>query len=162
MSSSVPLTLEEKLKNLPTNPGCYLYKDVEGQIIYVGKAINLRNRVRSYFQKSANHTPKTRRLVSHIVDMDWVLTDTELEALILECNLIKKHQPKYNVRLRDDKQYPYLMLTTSEPFPRVLITRRVKQGDGNKYFGPYTNGAAVRDSVDLIYRVFPLVTCKKE
>ena len=162
MSSSVPLTLEEKLKNLPTNPGCYLYKDVEGQIIYVGKAINLRNRVRSYFQKSANHTPKTRRLVSHITDMDWVLTDTELEALILECNLIKKHQPKYNVRLRDDKQYPYLMLTTSEPFPRVLITRRVKQGDGNKYFGPYTNGAAVRESVDLIYRVFPLVTCKKE
>lgn len=162
MSSPAPLTLEEKLKNLPTNPGCYLYKDKEGQIIYVGKAINLRNRVRSYFQKSANHTPKTRKLVANIVDMDWVLTDTELEALILECNLIKKHQPKYNVRLRDDKQYPYLMLTTSEPFPRVLITRRVKQGDGNKYFGPYTNGAAVRDSVDLIYRVFPLVTCKKE
>jgi len=162
MSSPAPLTLEEKLKTLPTNPGCYLYKDRDGQIIYVGKAINLRNRVRSYFQKSANHTPKTRKLVANIADMEWILTDTELEALILECNLIKKHQPKYNVRLRDDKQYPYLMLTTSEPFPRVLITRRVRQGDGNKYFGPYTNGAAVRESLDLIYRVFPLVTCRKE
>lgn len=162
MPNPAPLTLEEKLKNLPTNPGCYLYKDRDGQIIYVGKAINLRNRVRSYFQKSANHTPKTRKLVANIVDMEWILTDTELEALILECNLIKKHQPKYNVRLRDDKQYPYLMLTTSEPFPRVLITRRVRQGDGNKYFGPYTNGAAVRESLDLIYRVFPLVTCRKE
>lgn len=162
MSSPAPLTLDEKLKTLPTNPGCYLYKDKDGQIIYVGKAINLRNRVRSYFQKSANHTPKTKKLVANIVDMEWILTDTELEALVLECNLIKKHQPKYNIRLRDDKQYPYLMLTTSEPFPRVLITRRVKQGDGNKYFGPYTHGAAVRESVDLIYRVFPLVTCKKE
>lgn len=150
-----------KLENLPTNPGCYIYKDGEGTIIYVGKAINLRNRVRSYFQKSAGHSPKTRRLVENIVDMEWIVTDTELEALILECNLIKKHRPKYNIRLRDDKHYPYLMLTTSEPFPRLLITRRVKQNDGNKYFGPFTNSHAVYSSMDLVYKLFPLVTCRK-
>ncbi len=155
------LTLAEKLKNLPTLPGCYLYKDRDGTIIYVGKAINLRNRVRSYFQKSASHTPKTKRLVANIVDMEWIVTDSELEALILECSLIKKHRPKYNVRLRDDKHYPYLMLTTSEPFPRLLITRRVKQGDGNRYFGPFTNSHAVGETMNLSYRLFPLVTCKK-
>ena len=157
----LPLTLAEKLKSLPTNPGCYLYKDSGGTIIYVGKAINLRNRVRSYFQKSANHSPKTKRLVARIVDMEWIVTDSELEALILECNLIKKHQPKYNIRLRDDKHYPYLLLTTSEPFPRLLITRRVKQGDGNRYFGPFTNSHAVSESMNLVYRLFPLVTCRK-
>ncbi|MGC4047244.1 MAG: GIY-YIG nuclease family protein [Armatimonas sp.] len=150
-----PLTLAEKLKSLPTNPGCYIYKSAEGQIIYVGKAINLRNRVRSYFQKSANHSPKTKRLVSHIVDMEWIVTDSELEALILECNLIKKHQPKYNIRLRDDKHYPYLQLTTSEPFPRLLITRRVKQDDKNRYFGPFTNSHAVSESMNLVYKLFP-------
>lgn len=156
-----PLTLAEKLKSLPTNPGCYIYKSAEGQIIYVGKAINLRNRVRSYFQKSANHSPKTKRLVSHIVDMEWIVTDSELEALILECNLIKKHQPKYNIRLRDDKHYPYLLLTTSEPFPRLLITRRVKSDDKNRYFGPFTNSHAVSESMNLVYKLFPLVTCRK-
>jgi excinuclease ABC subunit C len=161
MSSPAPLTLEEKLKSLPTHPGCYLYKDKEGTILYVGKAINLRNRVRSYFQKSASHSPKTKRLVAHIADMEWIVTDTELEALILECNLIKKHLPKYNIRLRDDKHYPYLQLTTSEPFPRLLITRKVKQGDGNQYFGPFTNSAAVGETSRLIYRLFPLVTCRK-
>nr|CAA9228403.1 Excinuclease ABC subunit C [uncultured Armatimonadetes bacterium] len=159
--SPVAMTLAQKLENLPTNPGCYLYKDKEGTILYVGKAVNLRNRVRSYFHKSADHSPKTRRLVAQIADMEWIVTDTELEALILECNLIKKHRPKYNIRLRDDKHYPYLMLTTSEPFPRVLITRRVKQGDGNKYFGPYTNSHAVYETTRLIYRLFPLVTCRK-
>jgi excinuclease ABC subunit C len=158
----VDLTLQEKLANLPTLPGCYIYKDAAGTVIYVGKAIHLRNRVRSYFQKSANHSPKTKRLVANIADMEWIVTDTELEALILECNLIKKHRPKYNVRLRDDKQYPYLILTTTEAFPRLLVTRRVKQGDGNKYFGPYTNSHAVYESMNLIYKVFPLVTCKKE
>lgn len=155
------MTLEQKLANLPTHSGCYIYKDKDGTIIYIGKAINLKNRVRSYFQKSAGHSPKTKRLVENITDMEWIVTDTELEALILECNLIKKHRPKYNIRLRDDKHYPYLMLTTSEPFPRLLITRRVKQGDGNKYFGPYTNSHAVYSSMDLIYKVFPLVTCRK-
>ena len=155
------LSLDEKLARLPTSPGCYLYKGSEGQILYVGKAVNLRNRVRSYFQKSAQHTPKTRRLVASIRDMEWVVTDSELEALILECNLIKQHQPRYNVRLRDDKHYPYLQLTTAEPFPRLMITRRVKQGDGNRYFGPFTNSHAVGETLRLVYRLFPLVTCRK-
>ena len=159
--AAADLTLEEKLRRLPTSPGCYLYKGSDGTILYVGKAVNLRNRVRSYFQKSGNHSPKTRRLVASIRDMDWVVTDTELEALILECNLIKRHQPRYNVRLRDDKHYPYLMLTTAEPFPRLMITRRVKQGDGNRYFGPFTNSHAVGETLRLVYRIFPLVTCRK-
>ena len=158
---AVAISLKEKLANLPTNSGCYIYKDAEGNIIYIGKTINLRNRVRSYFQKSANHSPKTRRLVRNIVDMEWIVTDSELEALILECNLIKKHKPKYNIRLRDDKHYPYLQLTTSEPFPRLLITRRVKQGDGNRYFGPFTSSHAVHETMNLVYKVFPLVTCRK-
>ncbi len=160
-TSTVVMTLQQKLANLPTNSGCYIYKAADGTIIYVGKAINLRNRVRSYFQKSANHSPKTKRLVANITDMEWIVTDTELEALILECNLIKKHRPKYNIRLRDDKHYPYLQLTTNEPFPRLLITRRVKQGDGNKYFGPFTNSHAVYESMNLVYKLFPLVTCRK-
>ena len=160
-STTATFTLADKLASLPTNPGCYIYKDFEGTIIYIGKAINLKNRVRSYFQKSANHSPKTRRLVRNITDMEWIVTDSELEALILECSLIKKHKPKYNIRLRDDKHYPYLQLTTSEPFPRLLITRRVKQGDGNRYFGPFTNSHAVNQTMDLMYRVFPLVTCRK-
>ena len=157
---AVSPTLEEKLKSLPQSPGCYLYKDAAGEIIYVGKAVNLRNRVRSYFQKGAKHTAKTRKLVSRITDLDIVVVDSELEALVLECNLIKQHRPHYNVRLRDDKHYPYLMLTLSEPFPRLLVTRRVKQ-DGNQYFGPFTNSRAVWDSLRLIYRLFPLVTCRK-
>jgi excinuclease ABC subunit C len=161
VASPIRLTLQQRLENLPTNSGCYLYKDAEGTIIYVGKAVNLRNRVRSYFQKSANHSPKTKRLVANIADMEWIVTDTELEALILECNLIKKHRPKYNIRLRDDKHYPYIQLTTAEPFPRLLITRRVKQGDGNRYFGPFTNSHAVYETMDLVYKVFPLVTCRK-
>lgn len=160
-ASPIAMTLQQKLENLPTNPGCYLYKDTEGTILYVGKAVNLRNRVRSYFHKSADHAPKTRRLVAQIADMEWIVTDTELEALILECNLIKKHRPKYNIRLRDDKHYPYLTLTTSEPFPRLLIARSVRQGDGNKYFGPFTNSHAVYETSRLVYRLFPLVTCRK-
>ena len=153
-------TLEEKLKSLPTTPGCYLYKDALGEIIYVGKAVNLRNRVRSYFQKGAKHTAKTRKLVSRITDLDIIVVDSELEALVLECNLIKQHRPHYNVRLRDDKHYPYLMLTMNEPFPRLLVTRKVKQ-DGGRYFGPFTNSRAVWDSLRLLYRLFPLVTCRK-
>ena len=157
---AVSPTLDEKLKSLPTSPGCYLYKDAAGEIIYVGKAVNLRNRVRSYFQKGAQHTAKTRKLVSRIADMDIVVVDSELEALVLECNLIKQHQPHYNVRMRDDKHYPYLVLTMKEPFPRLLITRKIKT-DGSKYFGPFTNSRAVWDSLRLIYRLFPLVTCRK-
>ncbi len=152
--------VEEKLATLPTRPGCYLHKDSHGTIIYVGKAINLRNRVRSYFQKSANHTPKVRRLVSNIADFEYIVCDNELEALVLECTLIKKHQPHYNVRLRDDKQYPYLCLTVSEPFPRLMLVRRVRQ-DGNRYFGPYPSSRAVYATMELINRLFPLISCGK-
>ncbi len=150
----------EKLATLPTKPGCYLHKDKNGVIIYVGKAINLRNRVRSYFQKSANHTPKVRRLVTHIADFEFLVCDTELEALVLECSLIKKHQPHYNVRLRDDKQYPYLCLTMAEPFPRLLLVRRVRQ-DANKYFGPYPSSRSVYATMELVNRIFPLISCGK-
>src|SRR5215467_2973263 len=149
--------VEEKLKELPTRPGCYLHKDANGTVIYVGKAVNLRNRVRSYFQKGANHTPKVRRLVSHIADLEYIVTDSELEALVLECSLIKKYQPHYNVRLRDDKQYPYLCLTTSEPFPRLILVRSVRQ-DKNRYFGPYTGSRAVYATMELINRLFPLLS----
>lgn len=152
--------LNEKLNSLPTRPGCYLYKDANGQVIYVGKAVNLRSRVRSYFQKGANLTPKTRRLVQAIRDLETIVVDSELEALVLECNLIKKYQPHYNVRLRDDKHYPYLCVTTSEPFPRLILTRRVRQ-DGNKYFGPYTSSRSVYGTMDLIKQIFPLVSCGK-
>jgi excinuclease ABC subunit C len=153
--------LEEKLKTLPQQPGCYLFKDATGEIIYVGKAVNLRNRVRSYFQKGTKGSAKTRKLVSRVTDLNIVVVDNELEALVLECNLIKQHRPIYNIRLRDDKQYPYLMLTVTEPFPRLLSTRRVRT-DGNRYFGPYTNAGAMWDSMKLIYRLFPLVTCRKK
>ena len=153
--------LEAKLATLPTKPGCYLHKDKSGAVIYVGKAVNLRSRVRSYFQKGASHTPKIRRLVSNIVDLEYIVTDTELEALVLECSLIKKHQPHYNVRLRDDKQYPYLCLTTSEPFPRLLLVRRVRQ-DKNKYFGPYPSSRSVYSTMELVNRIFPLVACGKK
>jgi excinuclease ABC subunit C len=152
--------VEEKLATLPTKPGCYLHKDKSGTIIYVGKAINLRNRVRSYFQKGASHTPKVRRLVSNIADFDFIVTATELEALVLECTLIKRHQPHYNVRLRDDKQYPYLCLTTREPFPRLILVRRVRE-DNNRYFGPYPNSRAVYATMELVNRIFPLISCGK-
>ncbi|HXG23399.1 MAG TPA: excinuclease ABC subunit UvrC, partial [Chthonomonadales bacterium] len=152
--------LQEKLNALPAKPGCYLFKDANGQIIYVGKAVALRQRVRSYFQPSANLTPRTRRLVNAVADLDFIVTETELEALVLECNLIKKYQPHYNVRLRDDKHYPYLCITTSEPFPRLILTRRVRQ-DGNRYFGPYSGSRAVYATMELINKIFPLVSCAK-
>ncbi len=152
--------VEEKLATLPSRPGCYLHKDKNGVILYVGKAINLRNRVRSYFHASANHTSKIRKLVSNIADIEYMVTDTELEALVLECSLIKKHRPYYNVRLRDDKQYPYLCLTTSEAFPRLLFVRRVRQ-DKNVYFGPYPSSRAVHATMEHVNRIFPMVSCGK-
>jgi len=156
----LPATLKEKLDNLPAKPGCYLYKDEFGRVIYVGKAVNLRSRVRSYFQKSAVLTLKTKRLVEAVRDLETIVVGSELEALVLECNLIKKHQPHYNVRLRDDKQYPYLCITLSEPFPRLLLTRKVRT-DGNKYFGPYSSSRSVHATMDLIKRLFPIVSCGK-
>ncbi|MDT5294181.1 MAG: excinuclease subunit [Acidobacteriota bacterium] len=152
------MTLEEKLKNLPTSPGVYLHKDEGGKIIYVGKAKNLRNRVRSYFQSGRGHDRKTRELVKRIRDLEFIVTDTEVEALVLESNLIKQHRPRYNVLLKDDKQYPHLKLTIAEAFPRVMITRRI-QRDGALYYGPYLPASLARRTIDLINRTFQLRTC---
>ncbi|WP_328793932.1 excinuclease ABC subunit UvrC [Heliomicrobium gestii] len=154
------MALQEKLKSLPDKPGVYLYKDEAGQVIYVGKAINLKNRVRSYFQSARNLTAKTQALVARICDLETIVTDSELEALILECNLIKEHKPRYNIMLRDDKTYPYLMVTLQETYPRLLITRRLEK-DGAKYFGPYTSSGAVRETVELLRTLFPLRTCSR-
>jgi excinuclease ABC subunit C len=155
------VTLTEKLSNLPTTPGVYLHKDETGKIIYVGKAKNLRNRVRSYFQSGRGHDPKTRQLVRRIRDLEFIVTDTEFEALVLESNLIKQYRPRFNVLLKDDKQYPHLKLTINEPFPRVMITRRI-QRDGALYFGPFLPAALARRTIDLINRTFQLRTCDIE
>lgn len=155
----VPEKVAEKLKHLPTKPGCYIYRDEKEEVLYVGKAINLRNRVRSYFQISANHGIRIARLVSKIQDIETIVVDSEIEALVLECNLIKRYRPPYNVRLRDDKSYPYIIIT-KEKYPRVLFTRKVKK-DGGKYFGPYTNSFNVRDTLQLLHKVFPLIPCGK-
>lgn len=149
----------EKLKLLPDKPGVYIMKNIKGKIIYVGKAVVLKNRVRQYFQANKNHSPKVRAMVSHIVDFEIIMTNSEVEALILECNLIKKHRPRYNISLKDDKSYPYVKVTLNEVYPRVLITRRVVK-DGARYFGPYTNANAVHESLKLLRRLFPLRTCK--
>jgi excinuclease ABC subunit C len=155
------VTLEEKLQNLPTQPGVYLHKDEGGKIIYVGKAKNLRNRVRSYFQSGRGHDRKTRELVRRIRDLEFIITDNEVEALVLESNLIKQHKPRYNVLLKDDKQYPHLKLTINEPFPRVMITRKI-QRDGALYFGPFLPASLARRTIDLINRTFQLRTCDIE
>ncbi|MBV9210092.1 MAG: excinuclease ABC subunit UvrC [Acidobacteria bacterium] len=155
------MVLEEKLKNLPVSPGVYLHKDEGGKIIYVGKAKNLRNRVRSYFQSGRGHDRKTRELVKRIADLEFIITDNEVEALVLESNLIKQHKPRFNVLLKDDKQYPHLKLTINEPFPRVMITRKVNR-DGALYFGPFLPASLARRTIDLINRTFQLRTCDIE
>jgi excinuclease ABC subunit C len=155
------VTLEDKLQNLPVSPGVYLHKDDAGRIIYIGKAKNLRNRVRSYFQSGRGHDRKTRELVRRIRDLEFIVTDTEVEALVLESNLIKQHKPRYNILLKDDKQYPHLKLTVNEPFPRVMITRRI-QRDGALYFGPFLPASLARRTIDLINRTFQLRTCDIE
>jgi len=152
--------IEQQLATLPTKPGVYLMHNLKGQVIYVGKAINLANRVRSYFHASAQENAKTRRLVAEIASLEWIITDSEVEALILEANLIKKYRPRFNVRLKDDKRYPYLKITP-EDFPKVLITRRMEQ-DGGRYFGPYTSTGALRETLDLLRRLFPYRTCDRE
>ncbi|MBI9046708.1 MAG: excinuclease ABC subunit UvrC [Anaerolineaceae bacterium] len=149
------------LDTLPTKPGCYLMKNIKGDVIYVGKAINLRHRVRSYFHASADHNRKTRQLVKNITDIEWIVVGSELEALILEMNLIKKHRPHYNVRLKDDKRYPYIKVHWNDPFPKVMVTRRMVQ-DGSRYFGPYTSVWAVHQTLDLLRRLFPYLTCNRE
>ncbi|HZV13090.1 MAG TPA: excinuclease ABC subunit UvrC [Candidatus Kapabacteria bacterium] len=149
--------IENKLKNLPVSPGVYIYKDAAGNIIYVGKAKSLRNRVHQYFQEGRPHDPKTAVLVSKIADLDWVITDSEVEALILENNLIKQHHPRYNVMLRDDKSYPYIRVT-KEPFPRVFPTRKIIR-DGSKYFGPYTDAKYIRYLLKTLRQLFPIRSC---
>lgn len=153
-------SIQLSLEGLPVKPGCYLMKDQEGRVIYVGKAVNLRSRVRSYFHESADHSRKTREMVSHIADIEWIVVGSELEALILEMNLIKRHRPKYNVRLKDDKRYPYIRVHWADPFPKVTVTRRVKD-DGSRYFGPYTSAWAVHQTLDALRKMFPYLTCDR-
>lgn len=155
------MQIEEKLKLLPAGPGVYLYKDAGGRVIYVGKAVSLKNRVRSYFQPGANHPPKTRIMLEKVADLDFIVTDSEVEALILEQNLIKEHRPRYNVLLKDDKSYPYLKVTLGEDFPRVMITRRHVK-DGSRYFGPYTRVGAVNETLRLLKKLFPFRSCKQK
>jgi len=132
---TAPENLSPILKGIPPKPGCYLMKDTAGKVLYVGKAIQLRNRVRSYFHDSVTHSRKTAEMVAKIADVEWIVVDSELEALILEMNLIKRHQPKYNVRLKDDKRYPYIKIHWADPFPKVTVTRQVRD-EGSRYFGP--------------------------
>jgi excinuclease ABC subunit C len=152
------VTLEDKLATLPDRPGVYLYRDARGQVLYVGKAASLRQRVRSYFQESRPRDAKTDALVRQIADLEYVVTDNELEALMLEANLVRKHRPRYNIILRDDKHYPFLKLTTNEEFPRLLVARRV-QADGATYFGPFYPATAMRQTLRLTRQLFPLRTC---
>jgi len=155
------MALAEKLKRLPDKPGIYMMKNEAGEVLYVGKAVSLKNRVRSYFRSSRHPDPKTANLVNQITDFDYILTDSEVEALILECNLIKKHRPRYNVRLMDDKSYPYLKVTLDEKYPRVFMTRRVIR-DGARYYGPYTDVGAVRETLSLLKSIFPLRMCRQK
>jgi len=161
----MPMDISEHIKGildtLPPKPGCYLMKNADGTIIYVGKAISLKNRVRSYFHADSSHDQKTRRLVREIAHIEWILVGSELEALILEMNLIKKHRPKYNIRLKDDKRYPYIKIHWNEPFPKVTVTRMM-QDDGARYFGPYTSAWAVYQTLDVLRHVFPFLTCDRE
>lgn len=153
--------IKENLKKLPDSPGVYIHKDSFGEIIYVGKAISLRKRVRQYFQSGSKHDPKVRSMVSQIAEFEYINTATEMEAFILECNLIKKHRPKYNILLRDDKTYPYIKVTLNEEWPRVVKTRIIKE-DGGKYFGPYSDVNAVNHMVELLNNVYLLKKCKKQ
>ncbi len=153
--------LQGILDTLPAKPGCYLMKNAEGKIIYVGKAVNLKNRVRSYFHASAGLDNKTRRLVREIAHIEWIVVGSELEALILEMNLIKRHRPKFNIKLKDDKRYPYIKVHWGEAYPKVTVTRQMLD-DGSHYFGPYTSAWAVYQTLDVLRRVFPYLTCDRE
>lgn len=156
----VDFVIEEELKKLPEQPGVYLMHDASDRIIYVGKAKVLKNRVRQYFQNPARLSPKIRKMVSTIAWFEYIIVDTELEALVLECNLIKEHRPKYNTMLKDDKTYPYIKVTMGEAFPRVMMTREQKK-DRARYFGPYTNGVAINDTIDLLRKLYRIRTCSK-
>jgi excinuclease ABC subunit C len=147
-----------RLRTVPTRPGCYLFKNADGEVLYVGKAASLRTRLRSYFAPPHTQTVKTRVMMSHAADLETIVTDSELEALILENNLIKEQRPKYNVQLRDDKQYPYICVTTTEPFPRVIKVRQTRK-DGNVYFGPFADGGALNETMGVLKKLFPYRTC---
>jgi len=153
--------LEEELKKLPASPGVYLMHNHRDEIIYVGKAVSLKNRVRQYFQSSRNKTAKIQQMVSHIAWFEYILTDSELEALVLECNLIKEHRPRYNTMLKDDKTYPYIKATVWEDFPRLLFSRDMKKDGRSRYFGPYTSAGAVKDSLELIHKLYRIRTCSR-
>ena len=152
--------INEELKKLPAKPGVYLMHDEKDDIIYVGKAISLKNRVRQYFQSSRNKGAKIEQMVTHIERFEYIVTDSELEALVLECNLIKEHRPKYNTMLMDDKSYPFIKVTVSEPFPRIMLARKM-QKDKNKYFGPYTSSTAVKETIDLIRKLYHIRSCSR-
>ena len=152
--------IEEELKKLPSSPGVYLMHGSRDEIIYVGKAISLKNRVRQYFQSSRGKTAKILQMVQNIAWFEYILTDSEMEALVLECNLIKEHRPKYNTMLVDDKTYPYIKVTVQEEYPRVLFSRDMKK-DKSRYYGPYTSAGAVKDTIDLLHKLFRLRTCRR-
>ena len=152
--------IEEELKKLPAKPGVYILHGEKDEIIYVGKAISLKNRVRQYFQSSRNKGAKIERMVTHITRFEYIITDSELEALVLECNLIKEHRPKYNTMLKDDKSYPFIKVTVNEPYPRVLFARRMKK-DKARYFGPYTSGGAVKDVIELVRKLYQVRSCNR-
>ena len=156
----IQFNIEEELKKLPASPGVYIMHDVHDEIIYVGKAISLKNRVRQYFQTSRNKTAKIEQMVARIARFEYIITDSELEALVLECNLIKEHRPKYNTMLKDDKTYPYIKVTVDEAFPRVLFSRTMKK-DKARYFGPYTSAGAVNDTIELIHKLWKIRTCNR-
>ncbi len=149
--------LEEKLARIPRKPGVYLFKDTKGKTLYIGKAKVLKNRVRSYFLNSTSHPPKVASLVRKIQDLEWIVTGSEVEALLTEANLVKEEMPRYNILLRDDKSFPYIRIT-SEPFPRVLLTRKVEH-DGSKYFGPYTDVKDLRRTLRVLHKIFPIRSC---
>ena len=152
--------IEEELKKLPAKPGVYLMHDERDEIIYVGKAVSLKNRVRQYFQSSRNKGAKIEQMVTHIARFEYIITDSELEALVLESNLIKEHRPKYNTMLKDDKSYPFIKVTIQEAYPRVLFARRMKK-DKNRYFGPYTSAGAVKDVIELVRKLYQVRSCSR-
>lgn len=160
-SPSLSEHLKAQLDSLPQKPGCYLFKDTHGEVLYVGKAVNLRQRVRSYFQSGAQHNRRTMLLVNKVAHVEWIVVGSELEALILEMNLIKKHRPHFNIRLKDDKRYPYIKVHWADAYPKVTVTRRMV-GDGARYFGPYTSVWAVHQTLDILRRIFPYLTCDRE
>ena len=160
MNNSDTFDIKEELKKLPTKPGVYIMHGPRDEIIYVGKAVNLKNRVRQYFQSTNGKTDKIKKMISLIRRFEYIVVDSEMEALVLENNLIKENSPKYNTLLKDDKTYPYIKVTAGEDFPRIFLTRRVKR-DKSRYFGPYTSAGAVRDTIDLLHRIFKIRTCSR-